>query len=127
MFTDRMRCFGGRLLSERGMVLSLRPRGSEKSKISSTRLKVLTNTSGVRKALFKGNREANGMSVVALTVGVFSRKIGPRLSFSGVDSVYRICRHMAEVGISPHRPCTKSLMFATFSNSRRSTVTGNVA
>lgn len=116
----------GRLRRERGIMLDLRPRGSENYNIDSTRLKLLTKTSHVRNALFKGKRHAKGISVVALTVGVFSCKVSPGLSFTSVPHVHRACRHLAEVRIRRHSPCTKSLIFSTFSNSRRSTVTGKV-
>lgn len=126
IFTARVRCVSGRLGCESKMILYLRPRGSENYNITASRLNILTKTRRVRNALFKGNREAKGMSVIALTVGLCSRKISPRLSFSGLPRVERGCRAFAEVGMNRERPCTKSLIFSTFSNSRRSTVSGNV-
>lgn len=124
--TSRVRCFTEGLGRHSTTVVDVRPRGSHKYNITTNRLTLLTNTREIRNALFNGKRHANGVSVIAVKLGVFARNISPGLSFSGLPGLHRVCRHYAGVGVSPHRPCVNRLMFATFSNSRRSTVGGNV-
>ncbi|HUX82546.1 MAG TPA: 2-isopropylmalate synthase [Halothiobacillus sp.] len=122
VYADQIEWMHRHLAHRDCIVLSVHPHNDRGTAVAAAELALMAGADRVEGCLFGQGERTGNVDLITLALNLYTQGIDPKLDFSDIDAVARVCTECSQLPIHPRHPYVGDLVYTAFSGSHQDAI-----
>ena len=121
-YADQIEYFIRHMKNRDRAIISVHPHNDRGEGVAATELALMAGAQRVEGTLFGNGERTGNVDVVTLALNMYTHNVDPKLDFSHINRIKRICERVTKMPVEDRHPYAGKLVFTAFSGSHQDAI-----